>query len=457
MRGVDGTLTWFNGEMKWSLVAGIASLACSSQSSRPAAGTAKWAIALGGAGHDRALGTAIDSTGDVIAGVLSSGPSARMTKRAASDGSERWTISFAASAAGSLVELRGLAIAHDDSVLVTGDYAGTIDFGGQTLSFNGATPFTGDMFVAKYSAAGRLIWVKGLSTTADARGFAIASDDLGQIFVAGMFDGPLDLAGQQLTPTNNNDDCFIAAFDSSGRLLGGSAILGTGNDTNVTPSGAAISPTGDVLVTGSFWGPLTLGATTLSPDAADRAFLARFASNGQPRSIEALGASMPGESYSTQVVGGSAETVVQTIESDAAGAPNAYGRIYAFDESGVPTWSARIDDDGSSNPQFRTLAIGPDGVVVSAAWVDTPDTTDGSMEVAAFDASGARTTRSFGKRMVGAAVATGARASAFGPDGSSAFIGDFAGTLDFGGGPMVSSRSDDTDVFLVLVDAPLPQ
>jgi hypothetical protein len=452
--------------MRWPLVGCVAFFACSGrdlegrviQPTLPAVGSPRWAIALGGGGTDLASGAAIDSSGNVLVGVGSLGPSSLVTKRAAADGSEVWTIKFAATVPNAAVDLAGFAVAGDDSVLVTGDYAGTIDFGGQTLTFD-VTPATiGDMFLAKYTPNGDLVWVTGLSSTANARGLRIATDDRGRIFVAGMFDGPLDLAGHAFSPTNGNSDCFIAAFDAAGHLLGGSVILGTGTNTRVTPTSAAVTVAGDVLLTGSFSGQVTLGTVELSPEAADRAFLAHFDNNAQPRSIQAVGAAAPGESFPTQVATSFAGSFVQTIESDTAGTPTAYGRVYAFDDNGSPTWSARVDDAGSTNPQLRTLAVSPDGSAVSAAWVDAPynadhpETTTGNMELANFDASGTRATSSFGRRMVGAPPATTVRGSVFGLDGTSAFVGDFAGVLDFGGGPMVSGSNADTDVFVVLVD-----
>jgi hypothetical protein len=415
---------------------------------------------LGGASNDRALGTVIDSAGDVIVAGYSDAPSGFVTKRAAADGSERWTLTFNATNPGALIELRGIALGPDDSVLVTGDYGGTVDFGGQTLMVNESGPPTrGDMFLAKYLRDGQLLWVKGLSSTADARGLTISADH-GQIIVAGEFDGPLDLGGQQLTPANGNNDCFVAAFDSAGQLLGGNAIHATGSNTTVTPTAAAITPTGAVLVTGSFSSPVTLGSFAVSPDAADRAFLARFGPDARPQSIQALGVAAPGQSYATHIAAGTDEFVVQTLESDTAGTPTAYGRVYAFDMGGTPTWSARIDDDGLANPQIRTLAIAPDDVVTSAAWVDgpysvdRPDTATGTMEVATFDPTGTRSTSSFGKRMVGAPVETMVGGSAIGPSGASSFVGDFAGALDFGAGPMLSHGRMDSDVFVVLVDPP---
>ena len=139
---------------------------------------------------DSGTGVAIDSTGDVIAAGLLGGPpdsqgipipTGFITKRAASDGSERWTVDIVTTADRSYLAVQGVAIDPvDDSIVVVGQCQNSIDFGGQTLVTSNMEQ---DVFVAKYSSSGELQWVSTPATSAGA--FAVTIDGAEQITVTG--------------------------------------------------------------------------------------------------------------------------------------------------------------------------------------------------------------------------------------------------------------------------------
>jgi hypothetical protein len=351
------------------------------------------------------------------------------------------------------VEPRAFAVAGDDSVIVTGDYSGTVDFGGQWLSCNGAAP--GDAFVARYRSDGSLLWVRGLSASADARGLAVTAD-ADRIVVAGMYDGPLDLAGEIFTPTGGDRDAFVAAYDVSGALVWGRAIQGMGAATKVVTNGVASAPNGDVIVAGDFSGMVSFAGAPVAPVAAQRAFVARFGGDGTPRSMRPIGRAAPGSSTATQVAARNGLAAVQTLEWSTAGLPDATGGLHAFDDTGAETWSAQLSDDGGVNPQARAVAVATDSRVMSSAWVDSPfdgahpDQTTGDMEISAFDSHGTPSVSRLGRRMVGARKETAVRAAAVGPAGTTAFAGDFAGALELG--DTMLATPGDADVFVTVVD-----
>jgi hypothetical protein len=125
----------------------------------------------------------------------------------------------------------------------------------------------GDMFVAKYDAAGALLWRHGLrdGSGAAATTIAVGSDDT--VYVGGDFRGAIDVGSGLLANTPplwsngfHNYDAFLAAFDPSGTLLWTRVFQGPGRqdirDLTITPEGE-LSFVGSTVYGGaSFGGPV---------------------------------------------------------------------------------------------------------------------------------------------------------------------------------------------------------
>src|SRR5207249_1363876 len=89
-----------------------------------------------------------------------------------------------------------IALDSQDNVIVTGGFHGVVDFGGTTLTSAGYY----DMFVAKYSSAGVLMWAKRFGGTWDDIGVAVAVDGSDNIFLAARFQSqPADFGGVSLS------------------------------------------------------------------------------------------------------------------------------------------------------------------------------------------------------------------------------------------------------------------
>ena len=429
-----------------------------------AVGAPRWAMTFGGLYNDAGLAVAIDSIGDAVAvGYTLGAPNSQgiqpatgfVTKRAASDGSERWTILFGPTTPQSGVNVSSVAIDGEDSVVITGNYVGTVDFGGQQLVAG-----SGDMFLARYSSDGHLQWVHGLNPTSGASGCGLAIDSVGRIVVAGTFGGSLVFGGTTYTESDGDIDMFLAAFDPAGALLWGEAFQSIG----ARPVGVAVDSSDSVLLTGTIAAPASFGGAILDPAGSYRAFLARYRKDGLYVSSQVLGAAGPGQSNATQVATDHSDhVIVQTNEqADGNYRTYAYGVVHVLDVDDQELWSAELVDHGDVSPLHRTLATAPSGLIVSSAWTDSPynadhrDQVTGSMEVVAYDPSGHGTTSSFGTRLLGGLWETSAVGSTVGSTGTVAYIGSFAGAVDFGTGPMhsQSQNENDTDDFIVLLDPP---
>src|ERR1043166_3824090 len=81
---------------------------------------------------------------------------------------------------------RAVAVDSQGNVIVAGDFSGTADFGGMILT--APDPYgvwAADMFVAKYSPSGSLLWVKSFGGASGDMGNAVAVDGSDNIILAG--------------------------------------------------------------------------------------------------------------------------------------------------------------------------------------------------------------------------------------------------------------------------------
>jgi hypothetical protein len=130
-------------------------------------------------------------------------------------------------------------------------------------------------------------------------------------------------------------------------------------------------------------------------------------------------------------------------------------RLTQFDGDGRSLWS--ITRAGNDNQVFGPLAVRPDGDLVSANWdeIDAPDPVVGHVEITTFDRSGHFSQGGVGARVSPDYRGTGIAASAVGPHGELAVVGEFAGSIDLGFGPLVTHGTDDTDAFVLVVEPPV--
>lgn len=150
--------------------------------------------------------------------------------------------------AGQSMQDAGTAIAVDAEGFsyVTGYFQGTVQFQSTTLTSAGGSR---DIFVAKYSRNGLLVWVKQASGPMDEEGDGIAIDSGGNVYVTGTFEGTVNFGLASLT-SSGNSDMFIAKYTATGVPQFINKGGGLGQDGG---NGIAVNPTtGYSYVTGSF-------------------------------------------------------------------------------------------------------------------------------------------------------------------------------------------------------------
>jgi hypothetical protein len=160
-----------------------------------------------------------------------------------------------------------VAIAVDGAgnALMTGDFGGTVDFGGGPLTSAGNT----DMFLAKLDPAGQLVFGEQFGDAGFQGGTGIAATGAGDILVTGGFTGTLDFGGDPLGNAGN----FLARFDAMGQHIYSRQF---GEPSSVLCNGLAVDSAGSSLITGHFGGDASLGGPVLAGAGSHDAFLVKF-------------------------------------------------------------------------------------------------------------------------------------------------------------------------------------
>lgn len=183
----------------------------------------------------------------------------------------------------------------------TGSFAGTTAlFGSITLANSDVSGFSGDVFVAKYSPTGDVIWAKSAGGNGNDAGNGIVVDNSGNVYITGEFKGAANFASTTLTPTNNNtEEIFVAKYNANGDLQWAKRAGGVGRDWGY---GIAVDPTGNAYVTGTFSNNVDFDGTpysTISGNNAD-GYVAKFSTDGDFLWLEQIGGSNPGGQNSLQ-------------------------------------------------------------------------------------------------------------------------------------------------------------
>jgi len=157
-------------------------------------------------------------------------------------------------------------------------------FGSSTITF-GSTTLTNaggsDIFIAKYDSNGNVLWAKSAIGSGSNGGNSVATDFSGNIYITGYFSSPIITFGS-ITLSSimyNNNDIFITKYDANGNVLWAKSVGSNGYEYGNCVS---IDNSGNVYITGKFaYSTITFGSTTLSSEGSSYdIFIAKYDANG---------------------------------------------------------------------------------------------------------------------------------------------------------------------------------
>ncbi|MDD3464742.1 MAG: SBBP repeat-containing protein [Candidatus Cloacimonetes bacterium] len=240
-----------------------------------------WVVQAGGSSEDRGNGISVDGAGNTYVtgtfygtatfsthSITSSGNQDIFVAKLDHSGTWLWVIQ-----AGGIYGDSVYGIAMDDvgNAYVIGDFCSTAYFGTLPLTASGED----DIFAAKVSPDGNIIWaVKAGGTNSDA-GHGIAVDGVGNAYVTGSFRGTATFGNHVLTVSGDEwfKDIFAAKLDPSGNWLWAVRAGGTSEDMGY---GIDVDGAGNAYVTGHFQYQSTFGSHTLAANGGYDIFVAKF-------------------------------------------------------------------------------------------------------------------------------------------------------------------------------------
>lgn len=175
--------------------------------------------------------------------------------------------------AASFASGNGVDVDAVGNVYTTGDFTGTANFNGQSLTSMGAQ----DMYIAKYNSSGIIQWTRKAGGASADMGERISTDPAGNSYVAGIFSGTVAFGSFNLTSVNYQD-MFIAKYNSAGTVLWAVNAGRSNNGFNLQD--ITIDVSGNSYITGSYWGTANISTTALISSGLMDVFIAKFNSSG---------------------------------------------------------------------------------------------------------------------------------------------------------------------------------
>jgi hypothetical protein len=411
-------------------------------------------------GDENVFGSAIDATGNIFLGGVSGsngGANYAVTSGAAEiikldkNGALVWQKFYPTVGGGSYAVVRGVTVDGAGNVIVIGEYQGTINANGVSLTSTQSN--STDVFVIKLATDGTLKWSKSYGNNGDQFGSGISASPNGDLFLTGTMSATMSFGASTLLNANNGYDVFVARLDGAT----GDPKWGKSFGSNDPQYGwdIAAMPDGNIVVTGQAQGEgINFGSGYIGTGIGTEKdiFLTKLDGNNGNQvwakafgddNTDQIGYSIATDSKSNIVITGSANG-----STDFGGGPltsngSTSGDLFvaSFASDGTHRWSKLFGD--ISMQVGRDVAVDAAGNVLVTGYFtgslkfDNTVTLENSgsggildVFVAKFKGSDGSFgwARSFGDAQndqVGRTIATD-------PSANAIFAGAFKGTIDFG-------------------------
>ena len=289
----------------------------------------------------------------------------------------------------------------DGGVVVIGNYASSpltaYHANGTAFGTTFATAGGSDVFVAKYTSSGTVLWVAHLGGTLADAGNAVTSTSDGGIVVIGNFNSnpftSYHANGTAFSSIGNwgvsTGDVFVIKYTSSGTVLWIATVAGTGYDFGY---GVTSTSDGGIVVTGNYLSnPLTAYhangtafGTTLANAGGNDAFVAKYTSSGTVSWVARIAGTSTDSGIAVTstsdggilVVGNHISTTLTAYHADGT----AFGTTLAnytgtdaliakYTSSGTVSWVAVVA--GTGNDYSNAVTSTSDGGIVVAGYYST--------------------------------------------------------------------------------------
>ncbi|MBA3664159.1 MAG: T9SS type A sorting domain-containing protein [Bacteroidetes bacterium] len=353
----------------------------------------------------------------------------------------------------------GTGLDNAGNLYVAGKYELNAIFSGSTVTNHGTNH---DIYLAKYTPSGSLMWVQTGGGTLGDYAHAMYCDGSSAVYTAGEIEGlnaQITFPGSAITLTCVGDnDLYLSKYDLNGTLLWAKSEGWYGSEKAL---GITADNTGNVYVCGYFTDTTKFNGVQVNGKGNHDIFIAKYNSSGVFQWVKTAGSvgrdeakgvkcDASGNVYICGMYSNSAYFNAQTTLTCTAGYFDAF--VAKYDPSGNMLWIKR----GSSDYDDVAWSITMDsqGKIYTAGefvgygiFGNQNVTTAGATDafVACYDASG---NEQWVKRAGGSQID---RVRGIGTDGTNLFItGQFGSTASFGSQSVTSA--DSSDIFVSAMD-----
>jgi gliding motility-associated-like protein len=168
----------------------------------------------------------------------------------------------------------------DNNIIIAGYTKGTVNYNPLGTPVN--VTADNSIFLAKYSPDGILQWIKSINGYMVNYNMTLALDGQDNIYINGSINEPINFGGTQTLTPIGDQDIFIAKYSSAGNLLYHKNMGGTG--ATMLNRGMVAGPDNSLYLTGNFTGKVDLDPSSsvaeLNSNGAISMFLAKYDDNG---------------------------------------------------------------------------------------------------------------------------------------------------------------------------------
>lgn len=161
----------------------------------------------------------------------------------------------------------------EGNVIMAGDFYYAITLGDTTLEHSGSID-SADVFLAKYSGDGNVLWTKLITGNGhDSCGGLVVTPEGNILLTGSSLSASLNLDGT-LLPNSGYRQIYIAEFDGDGVLGWAEQTSGAGDSRSL---GIVVDSNQDIYISGRYNAALPFGETTLD-ESGSNAFIAKYGS-----------------------------------------------------------------------------------------------------------------------------------------------------------------------------------
>ena len=141
-----------------------------------------------------------------------------------------------------------------------------------------ASSAQGDMFIAKYNNNGKILWVRNGDIGEDGYLYGIDTDKSGNVYVSSNLSGETHFEGAPIVSTTGANDMFLIKYDTSGNFVWIKTAGGIGDDGG---NDVKIDSDGNILVAGYFRDNAKFDNTILTAHGSFDIFAAKYSPTGK--------------------------------------------------------------------------------------------------------------------------------------------------------------------------------